>query len=187
MANTNTQNPIMHPHGEHAAPNLRRMGIQIESEEQDTTQEDYILYNSVLGKVKDLRDFTENQIAQWVGTYWTTHDEIQVRKVGKLFYFLCSDDRDRVNLIELGTANFQGALFLFTKCMPHASLRSHTFQRAPIWIRVEGLPLIYNKLHIARRALEKIGKILYFDNDSTKEGFKDFLRAKVVIPINNPP
>lgn len=70
--------------------------------------------------------------------------------------------------------------------MPHASLRSHSFQRAPIWVRVEGLPLIYNKLHVARRALEKIEKILYFDNESTKEGFKDFLRAKVVIPINNP-
>lgn len=89
MANPNTKNPIPLQQGEQAAPNLCRMGIQIESEEQDTNQEDYILYNSVLGKVKDLRDFTENQVAQWVGTCWTTHDNIQIKKVGQLFYFLC--------------------------------------------------------------------------------------------------
>ena len=165
---------------------LRRVGIQIESEDHDITQEDYILYNSVLGKVKDIREFTEDQISNWVTTSWTTHDEIQVRKVGKIFFFLCSDARDRANLIDMGTANFQGALFLFTKCVPHSSFDSHSFQRSPIWIKVEGLPLLYNKASIAKRALEKLGRILFFNNDSTREGFKDFLRAKVVIPINNP-
>ena len=64
---------------------LRRMGIQIETEEDDILQEDYDLYRTVLGKVKDLRDFTQTQISNWVTNHWTSHDEIQVRKVGKLF------------------------------------------------------------------------------------------------------
>lgn len=165
---------------------LRRMGIQIESIEQDISQEDYILYNKVIGKVKDLRDFTETQIAHWVTTNWITYDDIQVRKVGKVFFFLCSDARDRASFSDLGSANFQGALIIFSKCIPHTSCRSHTFQRIPLWVKVEGLPLLYNKLSIARRALERIGHVLYFDNDSTSEGFKDYLRAKVIIPINNP-
>lgn len=164
MVNPNTQNINLNLNEDHETRNLRRMSIHIDSDEHDVTQEDYILYNSVLGKAKDLREFTENQIATWVTTTWTTHDEIQVRKVGKVFFFLCSDARDRVSLIELGTANYQGALFLFTKCIPHASFRSHSFQRIPIWIKVEGLPLLYNKVNIARRALEKIGRVLYFDN-----------------------
>lgn len=45
---------------------------------------------------------------------------------------------------------------------------------------------MYNKTHIARRVLQKIGRVLYFDNLSTSPGFKDYLRAKVVIPVNNP-
>lgn len=167
----NTQNINLNLNENHEAGRLSRMGIQIEPEEQDITQEDYILYNSVLGKVKDLRDFTEHQIENWVAINWSTHDEIQVRKVGKIFFFLCVDDRDRAGLIDLGSANYQEALFLFSKCIPHASFRSHTFQRIPIWIKVEGLPLLYNKISIARKALEKIGNVLYFDNDSTKTGW----------------
>ncbi|KMT09187.1 hypothetical protein BVRB_6g132900 [Beta vulgaris subsp. vulgaris] len=182
-------NPNTHPHHHHGNPEtniLRRVGIQIESEDHDTNQDDYILYNTVLGKVKDLREFTEQQIADWVTTSWTTHDMIQVKKVGKIFFFLCSDDRDRASLLDLSSANFQGALILFTKCEPQNSFNSHSFQRIPIWIKVEGLPLLYNKLNVARRALEKLGTVLYFDSDSMREGFKDFLRAKVLIPINNP-
>ena len=106
--------------------------------------------------------------------------------VTKLFFFLCSDARDRASLIDLSTANFQGALILFTKCVPQDSFRDHSFLRMPIWIKVERLPLLYNKVSVAQRALEKLGRVLYFDDDSTSEGFKDYLRAKVIIPINNP-
>ncbi|XP_057249966.1 uncharacterized protein At4g02000-like [Beta vulgaris subsp. vulgaris] len=162
------------------------MGIQIETEEEDILQEDYDLYRTVLGKAKDLRDFTQTQISNWVSNHWTSHDEIQVRKVGKLFYFICLDNRDRANLICLGSANFQGALILFTKCSPHISLRAHNFSRVPLWIKVEGLPLLYNKTNIARRALNRIGDVLHFDNASSSTGFKDIIRAKVLIPINNP-
>ena len=162
------------------------MGIQIKSIEQDISQEDYILYNTFIGKVKDMRDFTETQIAHWVTTNWISYDDIQVRKVGKVFFFLCSDARDRASLLDLGSANFQGALIIFSKCIPHTSFRSHTFQRIPMWIKVEGLPLLYNKISIARRALDRIRHVLYFDNDSIAEGFKDYLSAKVIIPFNNP-
>ncbi|KMT13661.1 hypothetical protein BVRB_4g080450 [Beta vulgaris subsp. vulgaris] len=41
-------------------------------------------------------------------------------------------------------------------------------------------------MSVARRALEKISHVLYFDNESSTEGFKDYLRAKVMISINNP-
>lgn len=46
--------------------------------------------------------------------------------------------------------------------------------------------MLYNKANIARRALDRIGDVLHFDNASTNPGFKDFLREKVMIPINNP-
>lgn len=51
-------------------------------------------------------------------------------------------------------------------------------------VRVE--PLFYNKPQVPRRALKKIERVLYFDNPSTSPGFKVYLRAKLVIPINNP-
>lgn len=75
---------------------------------------------------------------------------------------------------------------MFTKCSPYFSFRAHSFLKIPILVKVEGLPLLYNKTQVARRALDRIGTVMHFDNDPTSEGFKDFIRAKVVIPINNP-
>lgn len=89
-----TQNINFHMPPAREDRSLRRVGIQIETQEQDTSQEDYILYNTVLGKVKDLRDFTEAQVGNWVTNHWTTHDIIQISKVGKIFFFQCSDVRD---------------------------------------------------------------------------------------------
>lgn len=114
----NTQNINLHLNEEQEEGSLRRMKIQIETEENDVTQQDYILYNTVLGKVKDLRNFTVNQIKGWIEQNWTTHDESQVRKVGKLFYLLCSDARDRANLIEIGSAKFSRSPFLVHKMLP---------------------------------------------------------------------
>lgn len=114
---------------------LRRMGIRIKLEEDDTTQKDYMLYNTVVGKVKALKDSAENQIREWVIQNWITHDEIHVKKVGKLFFFICANARDRANIITRGSANYQGTLVLFTKCSPHVPFKS-TFLRAPIWIKV---------------------------------------------------
>lgn len=33
----------------------------------------------------------------------------------------------------------------------------------------------------------RIGRVLHFDNPSTSQGIKDYLRAKVIIPIDHPP
>lgn len=55
---------------------LRRMGKRIEPKEDDITKEDYVLYNTVVGRVKDLIEFAKNQIRDWVEQNWITHDEI---------------------------------------------------------------------------------------------------------------
>lgn len=162
------------------------MGIKILKEDEDIGPEDHDLLQVVIGKVKDIRDFQEDEIKEWVNQLLITNESIRVKKVSKLFFFICSDMRNIYNLASVGSANYQGALFLFAKCQPRASFRSINFQRAPIWIRVEGQPLIYNKAHIARKALERIGRVLYFDNPSSTIGIKDYLRAKVTILINNP-
>ena len=167
-------------------PAIRRIGQRFSAEDGDLAPEDSLLLNAVVGKVKDVRDFQERTIQDWVYLKWTTHDEISIKKVGKLFFFFCVDNRDRENLAALGSACYDGALVIFSLCNAKASYHSLTFLTAPIWVRVEDLPLMYNKPHIARRALSKIGRVLYFDNKSTSPGFKDLLRAKVVIPINNP-
>lgn len=50
---------------------------------------------------------------------------------------------------------------------------------------MEAQPLLYNKTHITRKALERIRRVIYFDNPSITQGIMDDLRAKVIIPINN--
>lgn len=55
---------------------------------------------------------------------------------------------------------------------------------APMWIRVEGIPLTSNHPHGARRALEKLGRVITFDNASLQEGPKEFLRVKVQVQLD---
>lgn len=120
----NTQNINLNLNENHEAGRLSRMGFQIEPEEHDITQEDYILYNSVLGKVKDLRDFTEHQIENWVAINWSTHDEIQVRKVGKIFFFYAQMiEIEQVLLIwDLQTIKEPFSFFLNASPMPLSDL-----------------------------------------------------------------
>lgn len=66
MEPPNIQNANLHLLEEMEASNLRRMGIQIQPKENDVTHEDYILYNTVFEKIKDLLDFSEHQINEWV-------------------------------------------------------------------------------------------------------------------------
>lgn len=131
---------------------LRRMGICILKEEEDIRPEDNDLHLAVVGNVTDQRDFHEEEIREWVNQLWITNHKIRVEKVGKLFFFICVDIRERSNLASLGSANYKGSLILFTKCQPRTPFRSLTFLRAPVWIRVEGLSLLYNKTHIALKA-----------------------------------
>lgn len=152
---------------------IRSMGHKISAQDGDQVLEDGLLPNAVIGKAKELRGFQESSIREWVLYHWITHDEIQVKKVGKLFFFFYLDNRDKENLTALGYASFQGALFLFMVCKPKESYHAHIFLHAPIWVKVEGLPLLYNETHIARRALQRIGRVLYFDNSSTSQRFEN--------------
>lgn len=69
----------------------RRMGIRILKEEEDSGPEDCELLQAVVGRVKDIRDFHEEEIREWVNQLWITNNEIKVRKVGKLFFFICPE------------------------------------------------------------------------------------------------
>lgn len=122
---------------------LRRMGIRISKEEEDSGPEDFELFQAVVGRVKDIRDFQEEEIREWVNQMWITNGDIRVKKVSKLFFFICPDLRDRHNLVSRGMANYQGALIIFSKCEPRRPFNALVLPRVPIWIRIEGLPLLY--------------------------------------------
>lgn len=106
---------------------MRRMGPVIRPLEGDISPEDSLLLNAIVDKAKDYRDFKERDIRDLVYLKWITHDDISIKKNGKLFFFFCLDVRDRDNLEALGSACFDGALFLFTKCKPRASFQSFSF------------------------------------------------------------
>lgn len=80
-------------------------------------------------------------------------------KSGKLFFFFCEDMEDRDNLMALGSASYSGALILFKAWLPGIAYSDFNFNRASMWVQVEGMPLTANKCMVARRALEKIGKL----------------------------
>lgn len=79
---------------------------------------------------------------------------------------------------------FQGALIFFLCCFPSAAIRSFNFLVCPLWVRVEGIPLTSNRAHVAGKFLEKLGRIIIFDEASLREGPKEFIRAKVYVKIH---
>lgn len=55
-----------------------------------------------------------------------------------------------------------------------------------MWVKIEGIPTPQNNPNVAFRALERVGRVIRFDETSRKEGPKEFLRAKVIIPTRRP-
>lgn len=76
---------------------------------------------------------------------------------------------------------------LILKCwFASASIRSFDFSIAPLWIRVEGIPLTKNYPHVTRRALQNLGDVITFDEASLLDDPKEFVRAKVKISLDKP-
>lgn len=55
------------------------MGIRILKEREDTGPEDNDLFTTVIGTVKDVRDFQEEEVKEWIILHWMTYDEIRVK------------------------------------------------------------------------------------------------------------
>lgn len=129
---------------------LKIMGPKTKSQFGDMQSSDVVFPMAVAGSFKDKRRFSQNQIQEWVSSSWIKHQDIVVEKVGNIFLFYCSHIEDRDNLLSKRSACYQGFLVIFKSWFPSASIRSFDFSVAPLWIRVEGIPLTSNCPHVAR-------------------------------------
>uniref|UniRef100_A0A803MRQ8 CCHC-type domain-containing protein n=1 Tax=Chenopodium quinoa TaxID=63459 RepID=A0A803MRQ8_CHEQI len=103
-----------------------------------------------------------------------------------LFLLRFTVEEDCNALLRYGHTNYKGAIFIFKRCLVGHALRSMNFDGAYLWIQVEGLPVHYNSVSIASRALSKIGRVLCFDNESLDPPIRGAHRAKVWISLNRP-
>lgn len=69
---------------------------------------------------------------------------------------------------------------------PAASFRSFNFSEAPIWVKVEGIPLIFNNIRVAESMLLKVGSLIQFNEKSRSAGFKRWIQALVWVKVNRP-
>lgn len=162
------------------------MGPRVKFDPTETQKGDRTYPMVVIGNFIDYRAFSEMAIQKWVCNKWLFHGEIRVEKVNDLFFFHCSNIVDRDNLVDLETANYQGALLVLKPWFPGAAFANIPFDHASIWVRIEGIPLTSNEIPTASRALKSMLKTLYFDADSKKEGPKKFLRARMSVPLKSP-
>ncbi|KAL2905133.1 hypothetical protein RDABS01_003843 [Bienertia sinuspersici] len=105
----------------------------------------------VIGLFRDFRDFKEGEIQAWATLKWLTRSPIEVDKV----------NIDK--LAALSTAYYKGALIVLKKWTPNTSLMDYDFSWGTLWVRIEGLPLHINQVHVASNLLERFGTVLYFD------------------------
>ncbi|KMT17159.1 hypothetical protein BVRB_2g040700 [Beta vulgaris subsp. vulgaris] len=140
----------------------------------------------VVGKFIDNREFSVRHIQSWVDS-WITRGRIKVTKEGKLFFFHCRDMQDRFDILGLyDTMNFRGALLILKPWKPLDSFKSFNFSESAVWVRLEGIPLIFHSKSIANELFSRIGKVLIFDENSERPGIKKFFRALIWIKIKSP-
>nr|CCA66019.1 hypothetical protein [Beta vulgaris subsp. vulgaris] len=140
----------------------------------------------VVGKFLDRREFSVRHIQSWVDS-WVTRGRIKVTKEGDLFFFHSRDMQDRFDILGLyDTMNFNGALLVLKPWKPLDSFKSFNFSESAIWVRLEGIPLVFNSKSIANELLSRIGKVLLFDENSERPGIKKFFRALVWLKIKAP-
>ncbi|KAL2906276.1 hypothetical protein RDABS01_004986 [Bienertia sinuspersici] len=139
---------------------------------------------AVIGMFRDFRDFKEGEIQAWVSVNWLTKAPIEVEKVSRnAFIFFCYNGEDRDKLAALSTACYKGALIVFKKWIPSSSLMDYDFSWGTIWIKVEGLPLHVNQVHVASNLLERFGSVIYFDGKAKTDGPQKVIRARVRIQL----
>lgn len=68
---------------------------------------------------------------------------------------------------------------VFRDVQKEHSTRSFKFTEVCVWIKVEGTPIGCNAIEVAITTIQRIGRILYFDEESKKEGTKQFVSALV--------
>lgn len=97
-----------------------------------------------------------------------------MRKEGKFFLLYCQNFDDREDILALyDTLNFNGALLVLKPWKLEASFRSLNFSETTMWIKVEGLPVVLSSMQFATRLLEKVGKVMLFDDQSSLQGQRD--------------
>lgn len=132
---------------------LKRMGPKVQFDPVYSINGDKIYPLAVLGKFFDSRDFSEKSVQSWIDTHRLTNGRIRVEKSGKLFILQCSHVYDRDNLVDSGSANLQGALFVFKPWEPGAAFADLSFDSALMWVKIEGLPVTVNEVGVARKAM----------------------------------
>ncbi|KAL2893259.1 UDP-N-acetylglucosamine 1-carboxyvinyltransferase 2, partial [Bienertia sinuspersici] len=125
---------------------------------------------AVLGLVRDFREFNAEEIQAWVSLKWLTKEQIEVEKLSRnTFIFYCRT---------LSTLSYKGALVIFKRWIPNSSLRDYDLSWVTLWVRIEGLPLHINQVHIASNLLERFGPVIYFDGKVKVDGPQKIVRAR---------
>lgn len=75
---------------------IKKMGPIIPSQVGDMSPEDAMFPMAVIGQFLDYRNFSANQIQNWINTFWVTNGEIKVERIGKIFFFIV-----RIMMIEI--------------------------------------------------------------------------------------
>lgn len=102
----------------------------------------------------------------------------QSRRLVNSFFF-CLNTRDRDNLTTLGSTTYDGALLLYTK--RNAKFPSNL---TPFYTLLSG-KMLKVSLSCINKPQQHVQPYKQF-GEFSNPGFKDYIRSKVVIPVNNP-
>lgn len=72
--------------------------IQV-NQDDDPAPDSEDFSKAAVGKFKDARDFTEEEIQFWVDHFWLSRGYIKVKKsVENIFFFFCDVEEDKMQL-----------------------------------------------------------------------------------------
>ncbi|KAL2904631.1 hypothetical protein RDABS01_003341 [Bienertia sinuspersici] len=144
------------------------------------------LQSLVVGKFIDNKSYPLWQIQQWVAS-WETRGQVEATQDHDVYYLFFHNPRDwDIFVGQHNTLNFKGSLLLLRPWSYTMSYKSINFSATDLWVKAEGIPFILTSEEFATKIFGTAGGVLDIDGNSTSQGPKRFLRARVWTQLGKP-
>jgi hypothetical protein len=94
--------------------------------------------------------------------------------------------KDKTRVLEAGSWDFEGKLFLVVDFDGRTSPSEIAFNKASFWVRMTNLPLACMGREVGFKLGASVGKVEEVDTDKDEVGWGEFLRVKILIDLYKP-
>ena len=144
------------------------------------------LARSLLGYFHDDEIFSRERLSSLINENWTLLGDYYIHKYGNIFSIQFDREEDLEFVVSQSPVNFNGALFVMAHWRPNTCLETFKIEYADVWIQLHGIPLEYFVREHIEGLVDSAGERIVIEWNSPEAEAKEFIRAKIRIPLDMP-